>query len=66
MKKYSRPLLLPDGKGTKYVLLDECICGNRRGPEGGVCGCGDAIPSKKEKQPAASSLEGNNAGNTIQ
>lgn len=50
VKRYSRPLLLPDNKGVKYVLLEECRCSNRRGPAGGVCGnCGNAIPSEKEK-----------------
>jgi hypothetical protein len=40
-----RPLVQQDGK-IVLVCLDECDCGkNRRGPDGGVCGCcAKAIP----------------------
>lgn len=44
-REYARPMALPGG-GIGLVRLRECACGNRRGPNGGVCGrCGGAIPA---------------------
>lgn len=31
------------------VVVDECHCGDRQGPAGGICWCGDAIPAEGEK-----------------
>jgi hypothetical protein len=31
------------------ISIDICRCNNRRGPKGGVCGCGGAIPTNKEQ-----------------
>jgi len=48
---YSRPYLL-EGGTEKWVYLRECECGDRRGPEGGVCGCcGQAIPGQLPQSP---------------
>jgi hypothetical protein len=39
-----------DGR-VRTVILDVCRCGDRRGPEGGVCGnCGNAIPNGNERR----------------
>lgn len=41
-----RPKAMPDGT-TAQVSLPLCKCGNRRGPDGGVCcNCAGAIPHK--------------------
>lgn len=43
--KLARPRLLQNGQ-VDYVMLPVCECreGDRRGPQGGVCACGGAIP----------------------
>lgn len=47
-----RPYLLPNGK-IEMRALSWCRCGEgeRRGPAGGVCRCGGAIPEAQGTKP---------------
>lgn len=46
---FLRPYVFADGR-HRYERLPLCVCDDRRGPAGGVCGnCAAAIPSTKEQ-----------------
>lgn len=46
--RYLRPRKLESGL-IDYDRVPECICPNRRGPAGGICGaCNGAIPAPSE------------------
>jgi hypothetical protein len=50
-KFYYRPYETKNSDGLRFTsarAVQECTCSDRRGPKGGVCGCGNAIPSESE------------------